>query len=61
MSADDLATSVLSILMNASEPVPYEGLQARTGVECDRTLCGALMTLEAEGQIGRTGGVFHAL
>jgi len=47
--------------MNASEPVPYEGLQARTGVECDRTLCGALMTLEAEGQIGRTGGVFHAL
>lgn len=57
----DLATTVLHVLMTAPEPMPYEGLRARVGVKCHRTLCGALMTLEAEGQIGRRAGLFLAL
>lgn len=57
----DLATTVLHVLLWASEPMHYEGLHARVGVKCHRTLCEALMTLEAEGQIGRTGGMFRAL
>ena len=57
----DLATTVLHVLIHAPRPMHYEGLKARVAVQCDRTLCAALMTLECEGQIGRAGGVFRAL